>query len=255
MFSYILSIDRAQLHADRERTVTEKEGQQSLDLIRRRAEHVPMTQLLRSSYFYGREFFVNEHCLAPRPETEVLVRSILERMPQSSLYFADWCTGSGCIGLSLLAEKSGWRGIGVDSSVSALSVAWQNSKTFGLDSRFLLWHSADPCRVPLREKQLDFIVANPPYIATRELSTLMPEVRDHEPWVALDGGGDGLDFYRLFLMEFPRWLAIGGFIFFETGGPEQISVMEQWCFPKLSFEYSFFDDFGVKRFMVWRRIA
>lgn len=104
-------------------------------------------------------------------------------------------TGSGCIGLSLLAEKSGWRGIGVDSSVSALSAAWQNSKTFGLDSRFLLWHSADPCRVLLREKQLDFIVANPPYIATRELSTLMPEVRDHEP-CALDGGGDGLDFYR-----------------------------------------------------------
>ena len=214
-----------------------------------------MAQLLRSSYFYGRKFFVDEHSLTPRPETEVLVRSILERLPQPALYFADWCTGSGCIGLSLLAEKTGWRGIGVDASISALSVAWQNSKIFGMHSRFLLWHSANPCRTPLGEKQLDFIVANPPYIPTAELSTLMPEVREHEPRMALDGGGDGLDFYRLFLTVFPRWLSIGGFIFFETGGPEQISAMKQWRFPQLSFEYSLFDDFGVKRFMVWRRSA
>lgn len=255
IFSDILAIDRAKLHSDREREITEKEASQIFDLIRRRAEHVPMSQLLRCSYFYGRKFMVNEHCLAPRPETEVLVRSILERLSQDSLYFADWCTGSGCIGLSLLAEREGWRGIGIDSSAPALSVAWQNSRAFGALSRFLLWHSADPQMVPLQEGGLDFIVVNPPYIPTADLSHLMPEVRDHEPWLALDGGVDGLDFYRLFLNVFPRWLTVDGFVFFETGGPEQISVMERWRFPKLSFEYSFFDDFGVNRFMVWRRIA
>ena len=255
IFSDILAIDRAKLHSDRTREITEKEALQILDLIRRRAEHVPMAQLLRCSYFYGRKFIVDDHCLAPRPETEVLVRSILERLPQPSLYFADWCTGSGCIGLSLLAERGGWRGIGVDSSALALSVAWQNSRAFGAHSRFLLWHSADPHMAPLQEGQLDFIVANPPYIATADLPYLMPEVRDHEPRVALDGGADGLDFYRLFLNAFPRWLTVGGLIFFETGGPEQVSVMERWCLPKMSFEYSFFDDFEVNRFMVWRRIA
>lgn len=255
IFADVLATDRAKLHSDPNRELVEEEVSRILELTRQRAAHVPMAQLLGSSCFYGQKFFVNEHCLIPRPETEVLVRVILERFPEESLYFADWCTGSGCIGLSLLAHKKRWRGMGIDASAEALEIARRNAEGFSMSSRFSLFHSADPLRVPLCAGELDFIVANPPYIATPELPHLMPEVRDHEPRIALDGGEDGLDLYRLFFGAFPRWLAIGGSIFFETGGEEQISLMCKWHVPQLSYESSFSDDFGVNRFMVWRRTA
>ena len=180
----------------------------------------PVAQIIGTRLFWGRAFRVTPDVLDPRPETECLVAAALEHPFGTVL---DLGTGSGCILLSLLADRPMARGTGVDLSPGALAVAAGNARALGLSerARFLL---SDWCRAV--EGRFDLIVSNPPYIAADEMAGLAPEVRDHEPHLALTPGGDGLDAYRAIASEAPARLVAGGTILVEIGPSQGAAVRD-----------------------------
>ena len=187
-------------------------------LIARRAARVPVAQLTGQRAFRGRNFAVTADVLDPRPDTEALVDAALSGPFERVL---DLGTGSGCILLTLLAERPGARGVGVDASPLALAVAARNATALGVADRASLilsdWFSAVT-------GTFDLIVSNPPYIALSELAGLAPEVRDHEPRMALTDGGDGLGAYRAILTAAPGHLAPGGRLAVEIGPTQAAAI-------------------------------
>ncbi len=191
-------------------------------LIAKRALHIPLQHLTGEQEFMGYSFLVNEHVLIPRQDTEVLAETVLELTEgKSGLSLLDMCTGSGCIGISLLLQGRGRfeRAIGADLSPEALAVAKENGRRLNVE---IEWVQSDMFASILPVK-VDVLVSNPPYIRPEVVDTLMPEVRDHEPRMALEGGSDGLDFYRILAEHAPLVLQPGGYVAVEIGhdqGPE-----------------------------------
>ena len=188
------------------------------DLIRRRGSHVPLQHLTGCQEFMGISFFVNENVLIPRQDTEILAEEALKYL-SPGMEVLDLCTGSGCILLSLMSLCPGLSGTGTDLSEKALETARKNAEHLGIRARF--------CQGDLFENitgKYDCIVSNPPYIVSRTVDMLMEEVRDHEPRMALDGGEDGLFFYRRIAAEAPDRLKASGRIFLEIGCGQGESV-------------------------------
>ncbi len=187
------------------------------EMVRRRVARVPIAQIIGQREFYGRLFEVGPDVLDPRPETETLVAAALEQ-PFSGLL--DLGCGSGCILLTLLAERPGARGVGCDISEPALAVARRNRARLGLEARARLlrsdWFSAV-------SGSFDLIVSNPPYVSAAEMASLAPELR-HEPEIALSPGGDGLAAYRAIAAGARRHLRPGGRLLLEIG-PAQASAV------------------------------
>lgn len=169
----------------------------------------------------GIDFAVNDKVLIPRQDSECLVEEIM-RFAGDGSDILDLCTGSGCLLLSLMHYKNNCRGVGVDISEEALEIAGRNLEMLrrddglnGGDAVFLRGDLYDA--LSDHDKKFDYIISNPPYIRSDVIKTLMPEVRDHEPHIALDGGDDGLDFYRRIISGAPAHLANYGMIFLEIG--------------------------------------
>ena len=203
--------DRNTLLVHGDRAVTEEEETQFRIFIERRSTHEPLQQITGWQEFMGLRFSVTEDVLVPRQDTETLVEEVM-RYLRDGMEILDVCTGSGCILLSLLRYSNGCRGVGCDISEKALAVAGQNAKELGISAQFIqsdLFESI--------EGRFEYIVSNPPYIRKDMIPTLMEEVRDHEPLIALDGGEDGLDFYRKITREAAEHLYSGGMLFFEIG--------------------------------------
>lgn len=177
--------------------------------LQARLARQPVSQIIGHRLFWGRAFRVTPDVLDPRPETETLIATALEEPFQTLL---DLGTGSGCILLTLLAECPQAQGTGADISAAALAVARQNAATIAPRARL---HVSDWCQAI--EGHFDLITSNPPYIAAAEMPHLAPEVRDHEPHVALTPGGDGLDAYRVLAAQAPSHLAPGGRLIVEIG--------------------------------------
>lgn len=188
------------------------------ELITRRCARVPLSHLTGQRLFWGRSFRVTPDVLDPRPETETLIAAALER-PFSRVL--DLGLGSGCILLTLLAERPGATGIGIELSAAALAVAQENARLLGLSDRADLrqgsWYD------PVSER-FDLIVSNPPYIALSEMPGLSPEVAGHEPRVALTDEADGLNAYRAIAAGAPAHLRPGGRLMVEIG-PTQASAV------------------------------
>lgn len=178
----------------------------------------PVSQIIGRRMFWGRNFLVTPDVLDPRPETETLVATALET---SFAHVLDLGTGTGCILVTLLQERPGSQGLGVDVSPAALTVAGSNRRLHALEDRMMLrlgsWFE------PV-DQSFDLIVANPPYIAADEMPDLAPEVRDHEPHIALTPGGDGLDAYRRIVAGAPRHLKPGGRLIVEIGPTQAAEV-------------------------------
>ena len=188
-------------------------------LIAERAGRVPLAHLVGSREFFGRSFLVTPDVLVPRPETETLVEAVLRRLDDRPLRLLDLGTGSGAILLTLLAERPGWEGIGIDRSPAAAAVARRNAHRLGVASRARL--IAGDWDAPLHPAlAVDLVVSNPPYVPRGEIAGLMPEVRCHEPHLALDGGPDGLDGLRAVVAAAGRRLRPGGWLAAEIGADQ-----------------------------------
>ena len=205
-------------HGDWE--VSEAEEEQYRKALEQRAVHVPLQHLLGYQDFMGLRFQVNEYVLIPRQDTEILVEEAM-RYLHDGMRILDLCTGSGCILLSLLHYSNDCEGVGVDISQEALQVAAQNAELLGIRADFL--------KSDLYEKvtgKFDLLVSNPPYIERAIIPTLMEEVREYDPYIALDGGEDGLDFYRRIIGGAQDYLKRGGQILMEIGSGQAKAVSE-----------------------------
>lgn len=180
-------------------------------VVEKRAEHVPLQYITGEQEFMGLTFKVNSNVLIPRQDTETLVEETL-KVITPRMEVLDLCTGSGCILLSILKNAPTVRGTGSDISKQALLVAKENAKLHELEAEWVRGNLFDNV-----SGRFDLIVSNPPYIARAQIHTLMPEVQQFEPIEALDGGEDGLDFYRKIVSEAPMYLKERGFLFFEIG--------------------------------------
>ena len=188
------------------------------ELINKRAEHIPLQHITGIVNFYGREYKVNANVLIPRQDTETLVEEVM-KLTNSESRVLDMCTGSGCIAISIDRLCENAKVTAVDFSEKALVVAKENNALNKADDTFFQSDLFENV-----EKQYDVIVANPPYIKTEEIESLMHEVRIHEPMMALDGDCDGLKFYKKIAKEGRQYLRSNGIIFFEIGYAQGLTV-------------------------------
>lgn len=203
-------------------------------LVGQRARRIPLQHLTGIQEFMGLEFFVNEHVLVPRQDTETLVELVLEEQKDTDKPVLDMCTGSGCIAISL-ARLGGYRQVtALDISEKALEVARRNAAKLlpeqnagvpltGADVKFRLLQS-DMFQALGTEERFGIIVSNPPYIPTAVIEGLEPEVRDFEPRLALDGTADGLKFYRILAAGCGKHLMPGGSVYMEIGSDQGAAV-------------------------------
>ena len=185
------------------------------ELVSRRSAHEPMARIIGSREFHGLDFQLNEACLVPRPDTETLVEVALDVLPADRpARILDLGTGPGTLLLAILSNRPGDNGVGIDAAERAIEAARANARALGLGSRSV-FHVGDWAAG--LAGPFDLIVSNPPYIPSRVCETLAPEVRDHDPRLALDGGDDGLDAYRVIVQQSGMLLADGGHILLELG--------------------------------------
>lgn len=180
--------------------------------INMRARRVPLQQILGHTGFMGLDFKVNADVLIPRYDTEVLVETVLSNEKNKDISILDLCTGSGCIAVSLKKYGAYSLVAGSDISEKALNVALRNAS---INKTEIELYRSDLLRDI--EGSFDVIVSNPPYIETEVIEELEPEVREHDPYIALDGGRDGLDFYRRIISDAPVALKPYGRLYFEIG--------------------------------------
>ena len=225
LLEYLLGVSREQLLLREMDPVTPEVEERFFTLLAHRKDHMPLQYLVENAWFWGRPFYVSEAVLIPRPDTEILVEAALQFHQEEPVrVMADICTGSGCIPITLALEGVGFC-YGTDISEAALSVARKNTKNLGAEKQtaFLV---GDLCTALQGKEPMDLITANPPYIPTGVIEGLEPEVRDHEPRLALDGAEDGLKFYRILAEKGREHLAAGGYIYMEIGWDQAEPVTE-----------------------------
>ena len=225
LLEYVCHTNRNDLLVHGDKPVTEKQAESYRALIQERAKHIPLQYLTGEQDFMGLTFQVNDKVLIPRQDTEILVEEVL-REPHDGMRFLDMCTGSGCILLSILHYSNDCQGVGVDISEEALQVAEKNAEKICPDGNVTFLQSN------LFENvtgKYEYIVSNPPYIPSPVIEELMPEVREHEPRLALDGTEDGLYFYKKIVEESRNYLVGGGRLYFEIGydQAEAVSTLMQ----------------------------
>ena len=217
----VCKTDRQAMLLAPECVLTGEEEMRYRDVIAKRAQRIPLQHITGTQYFMGLEFAVDGRVLVPRPDTEILVEEVLKDGAAGAKVL-DLCTGSGCILLSILKYSNSACGTGTDLSEEALAVAQANAERLEIPAAF--YRGDLFAALPETEKGFDIIVSNPPYIETAEIDTLMPEVREHDPYMALDGGTDGLDFYRRIIAEAPQYMAAEGRLYLEIGCTQASAV-------------------------------
>lgn len=223
----IVGISGLDLLKEPGRPITIQERDLYLAAVMRRTEREPVSRILGWRSFYGREFLVTPATLDPRPDTETLVEFVLEAADRMGgrerpYRIVDIGTGTGCILLTLLAELPNAQGLGTDISAAALEVAQANARRLGVSGRvaFLQGRSLERIAGPF-----DVLVSNPPYIPTRDIDGLEPDVRQFDPLCALDGGSDGCDVFRS-LADKLTSVVPGGLAAFEVGAGQAGAVAE-----------------------------
>jgi len=209
-------VTRTDIISDPHRALQAEQAATLEDYVARRARREPVSQILGAKGFWKIMLRVTPDVLTPRPDTETILDAVLPRFGErQSFSVLDLGVGSGAILLAILAERPAAKGLGVDVSEEALAVARENAANLGLVGRAALlrgdWASG------LAPDSFDLVVSNPPYIPSHDIAGLDPEVRDHEPRLALDGGADGLDAYRVLAPEIMAVLKPGGWFAVEFG--------------------------------------
>lgn len=223
LLEHVCGTTRNDLLAHGDREVASHQEEAYLSMIRKRAQRIPLQHLTGVQDFMGLEFRVNEHVLIPRQDTEILVEEAMIQL-RDGMDILDMCTGSGCILISLLQYSNDCTGVGVDISPEALEVAEENARRLLQPDKQVRFVESDLFETV--DGMYDMVIANPPYIPSGVIGTLMPEVRDHEPLGALDGREDGLSFYRRITEGCRKYLKPGGMLFYEIGYDQGEAVSE-----------------------------
>lgn len=225
LVAHALGLDRVKLYMDLDRPLTPDELARIRELVVRRRKREPIAYILGRREFYGRSFEVTPAVLVPRPDTETLIERALELLPEDATGPAlDLCTGSGCIAITLAAERGALVVDATDLSEEALAIAQKNAASLGVAERVSL-HRGDLFAALPAPREYALIACNPPYIPEGERDTLAADVAQYEPGLALFAGGDGLDVLRRLCAEALRWLAPGGTILIEVGAGQAPSVI------------------------------
>lgn len=211
LYCHLMKIDRAKFVLRWSKEAKDREVDQFLNLCEKRASRIPLQHIIGNVNFMRYNFKVKPGVLIPRPETELLVTEVLKRInPKESLL--DLCCGTGVIGISLCKEMN-LKGTLADISDEALDLASENARLNGVKVGFLKTDMFEG----LKRKKFNIITCNPPYIPTDEIPHLLVEVREHDPHAALDGGEDGLNFYRIIAEQAASHLKKRGLLALETG--------------------------------------
>lgn len=227
--AHVLGIDRTRVIIESLRPLEGAELVQLRDLVKRRRSREPIAYLRGTREFYGLSFKVDPRVLIPRPDTEALVETALTRSANVSLSMRllDLCTGSGCVAIAIARQRPTGKVTATDISPDALSVARENAYRLGA---YNVAFAEGDLFAAAPKHRFDVITANPPYIASDEIPTLMADVRDFEPRLALDGGADGLDFVRRILDAAPDYLEKEGVLAMEIGAgeaPATVALFEE----------------------------
>lgn len=220
LLQMVCKIERSYYYVHGEEDITQDAQKEYEIAVQKRAEHIPLQYIIGEQEFMGLRFKVNSNVLIPRQDTETLVEQVL-KIVKPGMKVLDLCTGSGCVLISVLKNAPELTGMGSDISKAALLVAKENAKLHEVDAEWVRSDLFDNIT-----ETFDVIMANPPYISTGEILSLMPEVRDFEPENALDGGADGLDFYRKIAGQVKDYLNPGGYVYMEIGYDQGEAVSE-----------------------------
>ncbi|AZO93934.1 peptide chain release factor N(5)-glutamine methyltransferase [Halocella sp. SP3-1] len=245
LLGHLLDIERIQLYVKYDLPLEPQEVAAYRELVRKRAERVPVAYLTGEKEFMSLPLVVNENVLIPRPETELLVEYVIDYCQDKEIdgpNIVDVGTGSGAIAVSLAHYLPAARVLGIDLSAEALAVARLNIDKLGYTGRVkvIKGNLLKPL-LKMEKDNVDIIVSNPPYIPRNELGNLSPEVRQ-EPWMALDGGKDGLDYYRQLIKQAKAVLVRGGIIVLEIAYNQGKSVValfdDNWEDIKVKKDYA-----------------
>jgi release factor glutamine methyltransferase len=232
MVVHALGLTREKLYLDLQREVNPKEQAMIESLMRRRIRGEPLQYIVRHQEFWSIDLNVDPRVLIPRPETELLIEQALlilsEAPSQSPLHILEIGTGSGAIAISLARELKNVFIVATDVSDEALTLAKENARGAGLHERiaFVQGDLFGPFRRAGEKGGVDMVLSNPPYVVRSEIGSLAREVKDHEPRAALDGGEDGLDFYRRIVEQAPVYLNDPGWLLLEMGQGQGARVSE-----------------------------
>jgi release factor glutamine methyltransferase len=216
ILQHLLKCSRSDLYLKGSRPFSEEENSRIRAIVERRLSGEPLAYILGSVFFYSMEISVNRGVLIPRPETEILVDTVLKNERSEHCSFIDLGTGSGAILAVVCRDRPLWHGIGMDNSLAALETAQQNCSSG--KSAFLCCDIFSPIKIfETKNNGFDFIVSNPPYVSDSEMRQLDPSVSRYEPYSALFGGKDGMDFYKILAAEGKKILKPGGRIYCEIG--------------------------------------
>ncbi len=223
LLAHALGLKRLDLYLQTDRPLHESELAVFRPLLQRRGRREPVNRILGSKAFWNHDFEVTPDVLCPRADSEILIETALGLALPDTARVLDLCTGSGCLAISLAAERAAWRITATDCSEPALGVAARNLKRCKVEAQVTLlcgdlWAGA--------EAPFDLIVSNPPYVAENERADLDPEVRDHDPDVALFSGADGLELIRRLVGQASHYLTTNGWLLVEHGSNQGDAVRQ-----------------------------
>lgn len=265
LLAEVVGLPRLQLYLDIDRVLTEVELARLRGLVQRRGKREPLQHILGTANFAGLELKVTGEVLIPRPETELLAEQAVEFLKErhktmpgtdgdgsSAPAVLDIGTGSGCLPVYVTHRLPGAKAWTVDVSPAALAIARENAGRHGVADRVHFLHG-DAFAALDPDLRFDLIVSNPPYIPSADIETLDPEVRDHDPRLALDGGADGLEFYRRIAREGGRWLKPGGKLMLELGH-DQAAAVGAICEDQMWIVEAILPDYSrIPRILIARR--
>ncbi|QHI72035.1 peptide chain release factor N(5)-glutamine methyltransferase [Aminipila terrae] len=249
LLCHMLNLDRGELFMIWSKTMEDSQCNRYFDLIDTRATRIPLQHITGVQQFMGYDFKVDKNVLIPRLDTELLTEAVMDYAGcfKGKITVLDLCCGSGAIGISLAKLCKNMKVVCSDISEEAIRLTKENARTLKANVTIKKGDLFEPFKGRLGNTKFDIIVSNPPYIESEIISTLDEEVRTHEPHLALDGGEDGMDFYRQILKEAPKHLGKGGMLFLEVGHnqgniiADKLAHMGQYTDIEIRKDYNDFD--------------
>jgi len=232
LLSYLLKIKRSEIYLNFDKILSNNERKELEQAIQKRLKNIPLQYITKHQEFMGMDFFIEEGVLIPRPETEILVEKIIEKLknkkPDSHLRVADLGTGSGIIAISMAKYIKNITIYAIDISEKSLKLASKNALKHNCEDKivFIQGDLFEPLREKIDQNCLDGVVSNPPYISLEDFKSLPVEIREREPKIALCGGVNGMDYYRKIVKKASYFLKKNGFVALEVGAGQAKKVKE-----------------------------